>query len=692
MDTIKTLSSEPFRHFVSTIGNLPTSFTESMSYYELLAWLCNYLEKTVIPAVNNNAEALEELQKAFITLKEYVDNYFANLDIQTEIDNKLDEMAESGQLADIIAAYLQLQGVLAFNTVADITDATNLADGSFVKTYGYLRKGDGVYDIYKVRPVLTSDVIDGYDIVSITAAPTLIAERLPYGGELVIKMIATDNLADYLALNGKKTIILPKGIDYEFDDPLIINSDTTIDLNGSKLLYTGVSEIALFTYKTDDTFTGYTGNANIVLKNGKFYGGGISMLHNKDVVIENVEFETSTSRHTIQLAGCYNVVIKSCIFNGTIPANQHGSECIDIDACNYASQPFAPESSPMYDSTPNKNIVVSNNTFKEATNVDLRYTNAVGTHSHDSSGATTAEDVYITGNNFGNPSYSAINLADYINTVIENNTCESSQIFVIKRGWLKHIKIHNNVAELLTKYFFANSGPSLKIEDLAITSNSMKVTDGNAATDAVMQLVTVQGANITNNTIRFQNHCFYTCDKESWDGGTYDATYRAKDINIAHNTLMKTTIQDASFNNRIRNTDNVSYIGNKFVHLVGGLETNYSEFNIQETNTGLVVQDNMTDYPMNFLDDTKISSIGSGFRYNNACYILSTTANQTSRSGTLATPISNFSTLILTCGTAADMQTVEIRPYYGEDRLDNRTWKIPQVKSDGTFGYATFTV
>ena len=256
MDTIKTLSSEPFRHFVSTIGNLPTSFTESMSYYELLAWLCNYLEKTVIPAVNNNAEALEELQKAFITLKEYVDNYFANLDIQTEIDNKLDEMAESGQLADIIAAYLQLQGVLAFNTVADITDATNLADGSFVKTYGYLRKGDGVYDIYKVRPVLTSDVIDGYDIVSITAAPTLIAERLPYGGELVIKMIATDNLADYLALNGKKTIILPKGIDYEFDDPLIINSDTTIDLNGSKLLclHTKQMILSLATQVTPTSF------------------------------------------------------------------------------------------------------------------------------------------------------------------------------------------------------------------------------------------------------------------------------------------------------------------------------------------------------------------------------------------------------------------------------------------------------
>lgn len=101
MNTVETLDS-PFKHLVMTIGELPTTFVESMSYYEALAWLVNYMEKTLLPAVNGNAEATKELQEAFVELKNYVDNYLDNLDLQTDINNKLDAMAESGQLAEII--------------------------------------------------------------------------------------------------------------------------------------------------------------------------------------------------------------------------------------------------------------------------------------------------------------------------------------------------------------------------------------------------------------------------------------------------------------------------------------------------------------------------------------------------------------------------------------------------------------
>ena len=107
LQTIETVDTSPFKHLVMTIGELPTSFVDSMTYYECLAWLVNYIQNTVIPAVNNNAEAVEELQTAFTTLKNYVDNYFDNLDVQTEINNKLDEMAESGELTTLIGNYCQ---------------------------------------------------------------------------------------------------------------------------------------------------------------------------------------------------------------------------------------------------------------------------------------------------------------------------------------------------------------------------------------------------------------------------------------------------------------------------------------------------------------------------------------------------------------------------------------------------------
>ena len=40
-----------FKKLIMTIGNLPSSYVESLSYYECMLWLCNYLENTVVPAV-----------------------------------------------------------------------------------------------------------------------------------------------------------------------------------------------------------------------------------------------------------------------------------------------------------------------------------------------------------------------------------------------------------------------------------------------------------------------------------------------------------------------------------------------------------------------------------------------------------------------------------------------------------------
>ena len=106
LQTIETLDPTPFKHFITTIGALPTTFTDSMSYYELLAWFCDYLQNTVIPAINNNGEAVEELQTKFIELKTFVDEYFDNLDVQQEINNKLDQMAEDGTLTALIKGYV----------------------------------------------------------------------------------------------------------------------------------------------------------------------------------------------------------------------------------------------------------------------------------------------------------------------------------------------------------------------------------------------------------------------------------------------------------------------------------------------------------------------------------------------------------------------------------------------------------
>ena len=169
MNDIKSL--KPFTRFLMTIGELPSSYLISMTYEEQLLWFCNYLEKTVIPTVNNNAEAVIELQN-------YIKNYFDNLDVQEEINNKLDDMAESGQLTDIIAQYLELAGVLAYNTKADLKAATNITEGSICKTLGTTTYNDGYGYFYKIRTITSGDIVDDNNILALEVSNTLIAEKI----------------------------------------------------------------------------------------------------------------------------------------------------------------------------------------------------------------------------------------------------------------------------------------------------------------------------------------------------------------------------------------------------------------------------------------------------------------------------------------------------------------------------------
>lgn len=95
-------SLSPFKRFCCTIGNLPSSYVESMSYMELTYWLCDYLQNTVIPAIDNNAQAVKELQELFIELQNYVNNYFNTVDFNQKVAEQLDKMVLDGTLANII--------------------------------------------------------------------------------------------------------------------------------------------------------------------------------------------------------------------------------------------------------------------------------------------------------------------------------------------------------------------------------------------------------------------------------------------------------------------------------------------------------------------------------------------------------------------------------------------------------------
>lgn len=150
---------------------------DGLTQYQLL---CKIVEKLneVITQTNSQSENITKLEDSFNTLKNYVDNYFNNLDVQTEINKKLDEMALSGELEEIIASYLNTQAVRGFSTLNDLKNATGLITGAICQTSGKNTYNDGFGSLYRIRTITNEDTIDNDKLVAITTDISLVAEKI----------------------------------------------------------------------------------------------------------------------------------------------------------------------------------------------------------------------------------------------------------------------------------------------------------------------------------------------------------------------------------------------------------------------------------------------------------------------------------------------------------------------------------
>ena len=102
---------------------LPTVYDDSLSYYELLTKVVHFLNEmnenidSFKKSLDDNYKAFEDLQKfvnltkdslvnSYSELQSYVNTYFENLDVQTEINNKLDTMSTNGTLSLLVAPFI----------------------------------------------------------------------------------------------------------------------------------------------------------------------------------------------------------------------------------------------------------------------------------------------------------------------------------------------------------------------------------------------------------------------------------------------------------------------------------------------------------------------------------------------------------------------------------------------------------
>lgn len=299
MKEVKKLKLRPFTKWCVSIGAIPSAFSNAYDLEEQMLFLYKFLRDSVIPAVNNNAEAVEEVQRLMEELQNYINTYFDNLDVQEEINNKLDEMAESGELTEIISAYLNTKAILTFVNVEGLKESTILKNGCVAKTLGYYDFNDGGEATYKIREVRNTDVVDNMFILSLENS-NLVAELTTQ--ELYIEQVGALSNAQF-----DNSEIIQKAVDYcitnniplksvggksyLINESINLNDKIDIDFNGSEIITNSAIDMIVFNHAEGEEYQGYLKNIvinmNSVATKG-IYGIRLIKKTISGIVIKNI--------------------------------------------------------------------------------------------------------------------------------------------------------------------------------------------------------------------------------------------------------------------------------------------------------------------------------------------------------------------------------------------------------------------
>lgn len=374
----------PFVRFCT--ASVPMVFDDSMSYYECLCALTNYIQKELVEVVNNNADLQAQLNVKFDELKAYVDNYFDNLDVQEEINAKLDAMVLDGTLAEIINEQIfdDLNDKIDGNTAAiegntaSIEALENKTDFANLKTVqdlfysptgsGYNFQGSFVNDsnilyVYNANNAPYGDLLR-FNIANHSYVDTISNIKLYHGNDFAYKA-GTVYVAPVKADDGtltNKTLIkyelgtgtistIPAfdGVSYAYTFGVTFNGDNLI-VGLANDSYTPSLNKYVRLDPTTLEFTEYTVNLN-----GKYIDGaqncGLCTIKGKLYLLCAAksmvyEFEIDDENDTLSLSKIYNLGDKDeqgldfCEMQSmsSIPSGDYGDDTFVLTAIDFDNE------------------------------------------------------------------------------------------------------------------------------------------------------------------------------------------------------------------------------------------------------------------------------------------------------------------------------------------------------------------
>ena len=307
------------------------------------------------------------------------------------------------------------------------------------------------------------------------------------------------------------TVIVPDGT-YYIGSTLKVYAKTNIVLSENAVMkrMQSAGDVHMLKNRTDPDATATTGEGgysqcrDIVITGGTWDGnatgkrssnGNILYFgHAQNITITDTVIKNGSGVHLIEFAGVKNALVENVELYGytmcpVADATEADKEAIQIDYCSSVS---APAMKP-YDGTPCDTITIRNCYIHD-------YMAGVGTHTQGNQAST---NIRIENNTFTNITNACVNLRNFKNTTIANNTAKNATTFVYASDSQGTIK--NNKVNLGTSYKpMTNSGLRAK-NGITISNGSSFIIEKNTFEKAKSNGICVWNkstATIQNNKIK----------------------------------------------------------------------------------------------------------------------------------------------------------------------------------------------
>lgn len=273
-----------------------------------------YNDDWLINKIKQLAAEWEDMKVKFTTLEEYVKNYFTNLDVQDEINNKIDSMIADGSFTDIVSGVVSnYQGGFPYARKGVIFVGGNFLFNSRYTSSGSQRISDIIASSNSMSPVTHLEASN-------------LSLMTPGNSFYEVLKSWKDNNLDYYKQGYRFIFIFPEFSDYLYNYNSIVNA-----LYSITAMFTDLTTIVVnipfpnFKAPTDDQLT-----ALHIFKLLKKFGGfkmyipPTPLLTGKDMFNGDI----LTSEATLEIS---NMILSKLIWNNVYPPNEY-PYTIEVDS------------------------------------------------------------------------------------------------------------------------------------------------------------------------------------------------------------------------------------------------------------------------------------------------------------------------------------------------------------------------